>query len=129
MLRCLLVTADAVVRDMVKVGLEQTQLVDVEFVEDAWALEMAKSEPFEIVIAEYSLADGSDGVELLAQIRSELPDAELLLITRTRTQSRYLAREKQTLGIYGFVHVPIDPVEFFRTIARLLDRIQTRSTA
>ena len=125
MLRCLLITADRAVRDAVKVGLEQTQAHEVDVVEDQWALEAVRNGGYQIVLCECTLSDGRDGVELLSEMRTQLPDAAFLLITRTRTQSRYLARERQTLGISAFVQVPIEPVEFFRAIMRVSDRLAT----
>lgn len=125
MLRCLLITNDRSVRDTLQVGLEQTQSHTVDVVEDTWAVEAARNNPYDIVLCECTLSDGRDGVELLGELRQMMPDAALLLITRTRTQSRYLARERQSLGISAFVQVPIEPVEFFRAITRVSDRIAT----
>ena len=125
MLNCLLVTGDKTVRDAVKVGLEQTQNFDVQIVEEQWAAEVSRNKEFDAVICECTLTDGRDGVELLGEVRESQPDAAFVLITRTRTQSRYLARERQTLGITGFIQVPIEPVEFFRAVMRLTERIHT----
>lgn len=123
MLRCLLITNDRAVRDAIQVGLEQTQGHEVDVVEDTWAAEAARNGQYDMVLCECTLSDGRDGVELLGELRSLLPDAALLLITRTRTQSRYLARERQSLGISAFIQVPIEPVEFFRAITRVSDRV------
>lgn len=123
MIPCLLVTADTAVRDVLKTGLDQTGGFAVDVAEDQWAVEMARSKPYRVVIADTSLADGSDGLELLRKIREVSQDAELLYIARNRNQSRHLNRDKQALGLYGFVHVPVDPLEYFRTLARLLERL------
>lgn len=123
MIACLLVTADTAVRDVLKVGLDQTGAFDVDLAEDQWAVEMAKSKAYRVVIADTSLGDGTDGLELLRRIRDVSPDAELLYIARNRNQSRHLNRDKQSLGLYGFVHVPVEPLEYYRTLARLLERM------
>jgi DNA-binding response OmpR family regulator len=122
MISCLLVTADPVARDLIKVGLEQTQAFDVDVAEDTWAVEMARSKIYRVVIADAELA-AADGLEILRQIREVRGDAELLLIARNRNQTRHLMRDKQQLALYGFVHIPVDPLEFFKMTARLLERI------
>ena len=125
MIRCLIVTADKTVRDTVKVGLDQTQAFEVECAEDAWALEMVRASPYQVVVADSTLGDGSDGIELLRRVRDVSADAELLLVTRSKTQNRYLTRDKQQLGIYAFLQAPIEPFEFFKVVARLLERLGT----
>jgi CheY-like chemotaxis protein len=128
MIRSLLITADKAIRDVVKIGLEQTQNHEVTVVEDNWALETVKSAGFDLVLCESTLSDGRDGVDLLTQIRTYLPEAAFMLITRTRTQSRYLARERQSLGISAFVQIPIEPVDFFRAIGRVSERVGATAT-
>ena len=125
----LLVTADAAVRDVLKVGLDQTGAFQVYVAEDQWAVEMARSKPYRVILADTSLADGSDGLDLLRKIREVSPEAELLFIARNRNQSRHLGRDKQQLGLYGFVHVPVETQEYFSTLARLLDRLGATAAA
>lgn len=122
MIPCLLVTADPIARDLVKVGLEQTQAFEVDVAEDAWAVEMARSKVYRVAIVDAELA-AADGLEILRQIREVRGDAELLLIARNRNQTRHLLRDKQQLALYGFVYLPVDPLEFFKMTARLLERI------
>lgn len=123
MIQCLVITGDPAARDVVRTGLEQTQACEVDVAEDAWALEMAETRPYRVVVADGTLADGADGLDVLKKMRERLPEAELLLITRNRNQARYLARDKQQLGLTGYVHLPVDAGEFFKTIARVLERV------
>ncbi len=127
MIRCLLVTGDKSARDVIKVGLDQTSSFEVDVSEDSWAVEMAKAKHYQVVIADSTLSDGADGLDLLRQIRDVLSDAELLLVARSKTQSRYLTRDKQELGIYAFLHYPVEPLDFFKVIGRLLERLGTPS--
>lgn len=123
MIRCLLVTGDQSVRDLVKAGLDQTQSFAVDFAQDSWARELVRSTDYRVVIADGTLADGSEGVELLAEVRRILPDSELVLLTRSRTQSRYLAREKQSVGIHAFLQIPVEPRAFFKAIGGLVKKV------
>lgn len=129
MIPCLLITADTSVRDQIKVGLDQTGAFQVDTAEDTWAVEMAKNKGYRVVIADTSLGDGADGLEILRRIREVSSDAELLFIARNRNQSRQLTRDKQQIGLYGFFHVPVDTLEFYGTLARLLDRLGASAAA
>ena len=122
MIPCLVVTADPAARDVIKVGLDHTQSFQVDVAEDEWAVEMARSKPYRVVIADADLT-ALDGLELLRRVREVRPEAELLLIARNRNQTRHLLRDKQQLALYGFVHLPVDPLEFFKMTVRLLERI------
>jgi len=121
-IQCLVVTGDPAARDVVRTGLEQTQACQVDVAEDGWALDMTETKAYRVIIADGTLADGADGLDLLRKIRERLPEAELLLVTRNRNQARYLARDKQQLGLSGYIHLPVDAGEFFKTIARVLER-------
>lgn len=122
MISCLLVTADPVARDLIKVGLEQTQAFEIDVAEDGWAVEMARSKVYRVAIVDAELT-AADGLEILRQLREVRGDSELLLIARNRNQTRHLLRDKHQLALYGFVYIPIDPLEFFKMTARLLERI------
>jgi DNA-binding NtrC family response regulator len=128
MIRCLLVAGEKQARDAIKVGLAQTGAFEIDLAEDAWAVEMAKAKDYQVVVADTTLADGSDGLDLLRRVREVLPQAEFLLVVRM-TQGRYLARDKQELGIYAFVRFPIEALDFFRTVGRLLERLTGASAA
>jgi len=128
MIPSLVVTADPAVRDIVKVGLEQTGAFQVDTAEDAWALEMARSKPYRVVIVDGVLSDGSDGLEVLRLVREASGHAELLHIVRSRSEVKQLTADKQALGLYGFVVLPVEPLEFFGMLARLLERLGSAPT-
>ena len=123
MIQCLVITGDPAARDVVRTGLEETGACEVDVAEDAWAVELADARPYRIVVADGTLADGSDGLDLLRKMREKLPEAELLLITRNRNQARYLARDKQQLGLSAYIHLPVETGEFFKGLARVLERL------
>jgi len=128
MIRCLLVTGDKAVRDIVKVGLDQMGGFAVDTAEDAWAFEMIRAKTYAVVVADTTLADGGDGIELLRTVRTSLPDAELLLVARDADRAAK-ARDKQEFGVYSFLSYPVDAGEFYKTIARLAERVASRSAA
>ncbi len=129
MIQCLLVTSDPQVRDTVKVGLEQMSAFQVDVADDRWAIETARAKRYQVVVSDTTLADGTDGLEVLRGAREALPSAELLLVVRDKGHARELAKDKQELGLYAFVTFPVDALEFFRTFARLVARLSTPATA
>jgi len=126
-MQCLIVSGDREARDLVKVGLEQTGVFEIETAEDGWAFEMVKAKPFRLVVVDTAL--GGDGVELLRSVRAAMPNAELLLIARDKGDGRPQAKDKQEFGVYAFLPFPIDATEFFKTIARLVDRLNAGAAA
>jgi DNA-binding response OmpR family regulator len=123
MIPCLLVAGEKQARDAVRVGLDQTGAFQVDVADDAWAVEIAKTKPYQVVIADSTLGYGTDGLEFLARIRELLPEAELLLVARSKVQGRLVTRDKQKLGIYALIQFPVETLDFFKTIGRLLDRL------
>ncbi len=123
MIGCLLVTADKRARDVIKVGLDQAGAFEVDVAEDEWALEVARTRMYQLAVVDTTLAGGADGVEVLRRLREILPSAELLLISRNKAEARQMLRDRQQLGLYGFVHLPIEPRDFFRLVGRLASRL------
>jgi DNA-binding NtrC family response regulator len=123
MMNCLIVSGDREARDLIKVGLEQTGVFEVETAEDGWGFEAVKTKPFRVVVVDTALADGGDGIELLRRVREAQPQSELLLVSRDKGDGRPQGRDKQAFGVYAFIPFPIDATEFFKTIARLVDRL------
>jgi DNA-binding NtrC family response regulator len=123
MIPCLLVTAEKQARDVIKVGLDQAGAFEVDVAEDSWALEMVRAKPYQVVIADGSLGDGADGLEFLTRVREILPHAEVLLISRSKGQAKYAGRDRQKLGVYAYVQFPLEPLDFFKTLGRLVDRM------
>jgi len=129
MIRCLLIAGDKEARDVIKVGLEQAGAFEIETAEDAWAFEMVKTKPYQVVVVDTTLADGGDGFELLRRVREALPQAEILLVSRAENQSRVAGKDKKEFGVYAFVPYPVDTLDFFKTIARLVDRLNAGAPA
>ena len=123
MIPCLFVSGDRQVHDVVKVGLDQTGAFALDLADDAWALDMVKARRYQVVIADSTLSDGSDGLDFLTEVRAVLPDAELLLVARGKGKERLASRDKQKLGVYAAIAFPVDTLEFFKTLGRLLDRL------
>jgi DNA-binding NtrC family response regulator len=127
MIPCLLIAGDRESRDVVKVGLEQTGAFEIETAEDGWAFEMVKTKPYRVVVVDTVLADGGDGIALLRRVREALPQAELLLIARA--DGPVAGKDKKEHGVYAFIPYPVVALDFFKTVARLIDRINASAVA
>ena len=125
MLRVLLIEHDKPTRDIIKTGLDSFQEFEVDFAEDAWAVNMAKAKSYDLIIANLKLGNHVDGMALVKEIREFEKEAEILLLTHGRS-SKLLSKEKSLTNITGLIPLPIDEVSFYKTIARVRDRIKPR---
>ncbi len=121
--RCLIVSGDAPVRDAIKVGLAQVRDMVVETAADAWAIELVRAGSYDLVVADAQLADGTDGVEFLRDVQAASPATLLALATSAKPQARVLARDRTEVDVCAFFRVPITTAEFYRTLARVVERL------
>ena len=116
----LLITSDNLLRDQIKVGLQQFPELRVTCGESYPGVNILRTIDFDFVFME--LGDSTkDCLTLLKHLRSFDHDAEVVCLADDRT-IRDLNREKKENGISAFLHNPLDVSEFFRLIARLRDR-------
>ena len=128
-MNCLLVTPDRVARDIVRTGLEQTESIDVDVATHATAAQQCREKDYALVVADTTLAEGADGIELLAAAGRARPEAELWLLSRSRSQGRLIQRERDELGIAECVTMPTTAPAFFAHLAAFLRRQRERRTA
>ena len=126
MIKVLLIESDTKNRDIVDVGLENFQAFEVDHAEDAWGVEMARENSYDLIIVNLVLANHTDGMELVKLIREFEEEAEIVVMTRGKS-SRLLSKEKSTSNIFSLLSLPIDEQAFFKTIMRVKDRITGKS--
>ena len=126
MIKVLLIESDTKNRDIVTVGLENFQAFEVDYAEDAWGVEMARENSYDLILVNLVLADHTDGMELVKQIREFEEEAEIVVMTRGKS-SRLLSKEKSASNIFSLLSLPIDEQAFFKTIVRVKDRITNKS--
>ncbi len=120
-MRVLLVEADHVVRDRVKVALQQFDGITVDTAEDSWALELAKENAYELVAISDQLQDAGDGLKLLKELRAGGLLGPAVAISRDNGEAA--AKEKDALGIASVVVVPPDTVEIFKALVAAQGRL------
>ena len=121
MYHCLIVTEDTPVRDVVKVGLQETGAFEaVESTSAEMALRRVKASPYHLVVVDEDLGEDLDAIDLVEEIRQVAGEAEFLLVSRGDKKSG----KKSTHAVSGVIRLPVEASDFFSTVARLLERMQ-----
>jgi DNA-binding response OmpR family regulator len=116
----LLITSENLLRDQVKVGLQQFPEFRVTCGESFPGVNLLRSVDFELVFVQLG-ETSQDALPLVQHLRSFDQNIELIALGEER-MVKDLGREKQKHGINGFLTDPLDVTEFFRLIARLRSR-------
>ena len=114
----LLIVRDRLIRDQVKVGLQQFPEFNVTVGEGYAAVNEVRQHHYDSV---FLAVDPSEGLRLLEHLRSFDRTTEVVVIT-TERNARDLSTEKARLNINSFLHTPIDVTEFFRLVGRFRER-------
>ena len=125
MMKALLIEGDPKNRDLIRTGIDQFEAFQVDLAVDEWGVEMAREKPYDLILVDLELPNGSDGMKVVKDIREFDQNAEIILITRGRT-SKLLSKEKQNSNLFGLLPVPIEEVSFFKLLSRARDRIENR---
>jgi DNA-binding NtrC family response regulator len=123
----LLVESDHLIRDQVKVGLQQFPEFKVTWGESYPGINLLRMKSYSYVFLGIPSQD-HDGLRLLRHMRSFDQQTDVIVIT-TQRAARDLAKDKSRLGIYAFLTTPIDVIDYFRLISRLKARDEKRPTA
>ncbi|MEM7199922.1 MAG: response regulator [Planctomycetota bacterium] len=123
----LLVVRDNLVRDQIKVGLQQFQEFTITVGEGYAAINEARQHHYDSVFISVDPQRG-EGLRLLQHLRSFDRTMDVVIVT-TERHARDMAGEKSRLNISSFLSTPIDVTEFFRLIGRLRSRKQEPEAA
>ena len=116
----LVITSDKLLRDQVKVGLQQFPEFRVTCGESFPGVNMLRSIDFDLVFLELG-ETAHDCLTLVQHLRSFDSETELVALAEDR-MVKDLSREKQRHGITAFLVNPLDVTEFYRLISRLRSR-------
>ncbi len=122
----LLVESDHLIRDQVKVGLQQFPEFRVTWGESYPGINLVRMKNYNYVFLGIHSQD-HDGLRLLRHMRSFDTRTDVIVVTSQRA-ARDLAKDKSRLGIYAFLTTPIDVTDFFRLVSRLRARHQKQRT-
>jgi DNA-binding NtrC family response regulator len=116
----LLVEKDRLVRDQIKVGLQQFAEFTVTWGEGYAAINELRQRRYDVVFVGCDNKE-DECVRLLRHLRSFDRLTEVIVVCGQRT-ARDLHAEKTKINISGFLQTPINVVEFFRVVGRLRSR-------
>ena len=123
-MRTLLVAANPVVADQIKVGL--AAFGDIRVDEESAVLALDKLRRFDLDAMILALdPTAPEASELLEKVRSEPIGIDIVVLGHEAMTAK-LREEKVRGRVFALLKLPLEPVEFFRTINRLR---QKRATA
>ena len=117
----LLIERDRLVRDQVKVGLQQFPELHVTCGEGFAAVNELRQKSFDCVFLGIPGDQQQDGIRLLEHLRSFDRSTEVLVVTTSRG-AKDMQGLRGRLGISGIVQTPIEITDFFRAVARFRER-------
>ncbi len=116
----LLVVRDNLVRDQIKVGLQQFPEFNITVGEGYASINEVRQHQYDCVFLAIDPRN-RDGLRLLEHLRTFDKHTDVVVVTEER-QARDLAGEKSRLNIGSFLHTPLDVTDFFRLVSRLHSR-------
>jgi DNA-binding NtrC family response regulator len=116
----LLVVRDCLMRDQIKVGLQQFEDFTVTTGEGYSAINDLRQVHYDCVFLEIDPRD-QEGRRLFSHLRSFDRTTEVVVVTVPR-HAKELAGEKTKMNIVSFLHRPINVTDFFRLVGRLRSR-------
>ena len=120
-MRCLIAVEDEAVRDTVAHAIETFDDVTVEEVDLEECREQVRRKRYDFAVLSYR-SGNRESMELWERIRDDAPELELLAVTPSSAVGGNRS-EHQHLRVFAWLGVPIDVVELFGTIRRLVDRL------
>ena len=120
-MKVLLVEADHAIRDRVKVAVQQFDGASVDTAEDAWALELARSNAYEMLVISDQLQEPGDGIKLLQALRSDGFMGPAILLSRGREGGEI--KDREAVNVSAVLTVPPDTVEIFKALVAAQDRL------
>lgn len=118
----LLVEKDHLVRDQVKVGMQQFPEFKVTCVEGYGGLNALRQRPFDAVFLGVS-EDFAEGRRMIEHLRSIDRGIDLVVMAPEKAV-KDMAAEKPRFDIWSILSTPIEVTDFFRLVARLRERRQ-----
>ena len=116
----LLITSDKLLRDQVKVGLQQYPEFRVTCGESFPGINLVRTVDFDLVFLELG-HNAQDSLLLAQHLRSFDKTTELVALADDQ-MTKDLGPHKQKHGITAFLSNPLDVTEFFRLISRIRSR-------
>lgn len=123
-----MIESDPRLRDIIEVGLETFQAFEIDRAKDASAVAMVRERNYDLLLVNADIADKGDGLDIIRQIREDDQTVEILVLADSKA-TKTMMKEKSACNIFAVLTIPIDETHFYKTIARVRDRIVTKQAA
>ncbi len=120
-MKVLVAEKDPVLRDQVIMGLNAFADMEVHEASGLMALDRIRHGEYNVLVLGLGLGADDPGFDLLDRLRSDDLEIDIVVVATEGIISQ-LREEKARGRIFAFLVNPLDPVEFFRTLARLIHR-------
>ena len=122
-MQILVVETDHLIRDQVKVGLQQFAAFTVTCCEGYAGINLIRQRDFDAVFLGVS-EEPREARRMIEHLRGIRPKLDLIVLASERV-ARDLAGDKQRLGIWSIHTTPIEVIDFFRLVSRVKERLGT----
>ncbi len=123
----LLITTDSLLRDQLKVGLQQFPEFGITCGESFPGINMVRTMDFDLVFMEIG-SNSPENLTLVNLLRSFDTNTEVVALADDQV-IKDLSPHKQKHGITAFLSIPLNVTEFFRLISRMRARREEADTA
>ena len=121
-LRTLIVDDDSMIRSYLKLMLREANINLIEEAEDAaGAVKLFRAKAPGLIFLDINLPD-QDGIELLKQIRTEIPDSSVIMVSSESTMDR--VKTALGLGARGFIAKPFNTATVLKNIMHIVAEAQ-----
>jgi DNA-binding NtrC family response regulator len=120
-MQILVVETDHLIRDQVKVGLQQFAAFSVTCGEGYAGINLIRQRDFDAVFLGVP-EDPREARRMIEHLRGIRPKLDLIVLASERV-ARDLASDKQRLGIWSIHTTPIEVIDFFRLLSRVKERL------
>lgn len=119
-MRILVLEKDKVVRDRIVIGLQNFPEFAVDAAEGFPGLHQTRQKAYDCLFIGCNPEDG-EGLELIERFREFDRETDVILVT-SHKKTKLLTSQRGRYNLLSILHLPIDPKEFFRLVARIRKR-------
>lgn len=125
-MQILVVETDRLIRDQVKVGMQQFPEFTVTCGEGYAGINLVRQRDFDAVFLGIP-HDHREARRMIEHLRAVRPQIDLIVMSPERI-AKEVSADKQRYDIWSILQTPIDVTDFFRLIARVRERLGEEGT-
>ena len=123
----LLIESDHLIRDQIKVGLQQFPEFTITCGEGYGGINLLRQRRYDLAFLGVR-ANSTEARRTIEYLRSFEQSVDVVVVTAQKT-ARELQSEKSRLNIWSFLSTPVQVTEFFRLVARIRERLHAPAVA